>query len=109
MSQQSKVTLTTLPQESLRTLEREVAQHFHWRILTSGDYDQPRFVIEKRERYRLVRGLGMYSTFRIIGGFATSESGETTLRYAVFGQPGVPIFQAVLTISVLLVFTFFLG
>src|SRR5688500_12015501 len=96
MKRQSTLTLSTLPQESLRALQSAVAQRFNWRILTGGQDEQPRFVIEKRVRYDLVRGWPMYSLFQIIGSFQKANSGETKLQYVVSGQVAVPLFHAAL-------------
>ena len=109
MVKQSTITLTALPQESLRPLEKSVARQSGWRILTAGEDDQPRFVIEKPVGYTISRGWRMHSTYRITGSLQKTKSGDTALQYAVSGQAGVPIFQAALTIGVLLVMTILLG
>jgi hypothetical protein len=101
--------LSTQPQESLRSLQQAVTGHSNWRILTGGENDQPRFVIEKPVRYRMSRGWQMDATYQVIGGFQQSKSGETTLRYAVSGKPGIPFFHTVLIVAPLLIIAFMLG
>lgn len=100
---------TQTPQESLRALERAVAQRLDWRILTGSGDDPPRFVIEKPVRYDLIRGWPMVATYRITGGFQQTQSGTTTLCYAVSGQAVIPFIHAALPISVLLAITLLLG
>ncbi len=108
MKTQSTLPLTTPPDESLRLLQRAVAQRSNWRILTGGANHQPRFVIEKRVRYDLVRGLPMVALYQVMGGFQKSTSGETTLRYTVSGDASIPFMHAASLIAVWLVLTFFL-
>jgi cytochrome bd-type quinol oxidase subunit 1 len=98
-------TLDTTPQEGLRALQNEVAQRFDWRLLANTQDEQPRFVIEKRVNYPFVRGVNIYGLYQVIGDFDKAKSGDTTLRYTVSGQPGVPLVYAFMIMSMLLVFT----
>jgi hypothetical protein len=109
MEQETTVTLHTLPQESMDALKSAVAGHFQWRILTGGTDDQPRFVIEKQVRYNLARGLRMTALYQIAGQFQKTKSGDTAMQYTVSGQSGIPIFQAAVTILIVLAFAIFLG
>ncbi|MBC7813801.1 MAG: hypothetical protein H7175_21770 [Burkholderiales bacterium] len=109
MKQQSTLKMVTPPQESLRALEKAVAQRFDWRILAGGDDDHTRFVIEKKVRYYIARGLPMIALYQIIGSFQKIKSGETTLYYVVSGSPGVPFFHAAVHVSVLLIMTVLLS
>lgn len=115
MKHQSTVTLTTLPHESLRALESAVAQRSNWRILTGDSKHKDegeskfRFVIEKQVRYDLIRGWPMVATYRIMGRFQPDQRGETTLRYTVSGEGGVPLFHAAVLIGAMLAITPLLG
>jgi hypothetical protein len=109
MKNQSTLTLSALPQDSLRALQRAVAQRFDWRMMTGRQDDQPRFVIEKRVRYDFFRGLPTYALYHISGSFQQTQSGQTVLQYVVSGQSTVPLFQAALNIGILLVMTVLLG
>ncbi|MFN8373799.1 MAG: hypothetical protein U0694_13105 [Anaerolineae bacterium] len=56
MQNQATLTLPPLPQDSMRALANAAAQHSQWRVLRGGKDEQPRFVIEKRVRYEIMRG-----------------------------------------------------
>jgi hypothetical protein len=102
---QNQVTLTTAPQESLRALERAVAGKFEWRIQAGGEADRPRFVVEKKVPYELMRGAQIHALYQIIGGFEGSSDGKTLLRYAVSAQSWVPFFYSAVVMMVLGLFT----
>ena len=103
------LTLTATPSESLRALEIAVAQRPQWRLMRGGSDDLPRFVIEKRVRYDLLRSLPLYAVYQVIGGFQKNQNGETTLQYTVSGQPWIAMFHAGSLIGGLLIFTFLLS
>jgi hypothetical protein len=105
----STTTLLTTPESGIRALKQAAAGRPHWRIRTGGAGDAARFVIEKQVRYQLVRGWPMTATYTIMGSFQQTVNGETTLRYAVSGQPWIPAFQATFFITLLAIFTLFLG
>jgi len=109
MTNPSTLTLTTPPDESLRALERAVAARFHWRILTGGAHDRPRFIIEKQVRYNLLRGWDVYGLYRVTGRFEQTTDGETALIYTVSGQRATPLLQAGLFLGGFLVITLLLA
>ncbi len=88
-------------------LESAVSRRFDWRIMSNRN-DQPRFVIDRRVRYDLLRGWTVYAHLHIVGSFQKSPSGATLLRYNISGS-GVPLYHAVLNVVLLLVFALLLG
>jgi hypothetical protein len=109
MNNPSTLPLAAFPQESLRALQNAVGEHFQWRMQTGGTLDEPRFVIEKRVRYDLIRGLPMFAVYRAVGHLEKAKTGETLLHFAVSGQPGVPLLHAALFVGVLSLMTFALA
>lgn len=105
MQKEVTITLVTSPQDSLHALERAVSGRFNWRILIGGKTDAPRFVIEKQVRYAFLRGLPLHARHKIMGSFEPNGSGETQLEYAVLGDGGPAIMNAVVWIIALLVVT----
>lgn len=108
MNNSSTITIKVLPQDGLRKLEKAVAQRFDWRLRTGGSPEQPRFVIEKRVRYSLMRGYPLDVLYQVNGKFQRTMGEGTTLHYAVSGQPGSAFIQAAFYIAILVAIGFLL-
>jgi hypothetical protein len=106
MKPHATITILAQPQDSLRALQKAVAQQFDLRLLTGGTPEQPLFVLEKRVRYPLLRGLPLDVLYQVTGDFEQTPDGKTALHYAVSGQWGMALLQAVFHMLILVGFAF---
>lgn len=109
MKQPLTHTLTAPLDASLRALQDAVAARFNWRIITRGEREQPRFVVEKQVRHDLIRGWTLHAIYQINGGFREAGGISTELYYTVSNQDSVPLIQAGFHVLVLVVMTLFLN
>lgn len=90
------------PQHALNALNARVASRYDWTIMTGGGEDSPRFVVQRRVRTFVMRGLNTYTQFTLKGRFLKAKSGDVALRYSVMGEPVTTALYASVWLPVLL-------